>query len=261
MTIGVGIIGLGMATNPHMTSLRELEAAGRAPSPERRRAFAEKWKVPVFDTQDELLTRPDLDLILILTTPGTHLRVAEAVAKAGKHIIVEKPVEVTVSRGEALAKAVEAADVRCSVCLQHRFRPASLRLKSILDAGELGPIISASGSIRWWRDDAYFKSAGRGTKARDGGGVLLTQAIHTLDLLLHLVGPHQDVAGFATTSPLRAIDTEDIAAAAIRFKNGAIGAIDATTIARPSYPERIELAGTKGSVRFTPESRYVQRTS
>jgi predicted dehydrogenase len=84
MTIGVGIIGLGMATNPHMTSLRELEAAGRAPSPERRRAFAEKWKVPVFDTQDELLTRPDLDLILILTTPGTHLRVAEAVAKAGK---------------------------------------------------------------------------------------------------------------------------------------------------------------------------------
>src|SRR5262249_43627009 len=126
--------------------------------------------------------------ILILTTPGTHLWVAEAVAKAGKHIIVEKPVEVTVSRGEALAKAVEAADVRCSVCLQHRFRPASLRLKSILDAGELGPIISASASIRWWRDDAYFESAERGTKARDGGGVLLTQAIHTLDLLLHLVG-------------------------------------------------------------------------
>ncbi|MGA7150715.1 MAG: Gfo/Idh/MocA family oxidoreductase [Pseudolabrys sp.] len=142
MTIGVGIIGLGMATKPHMTSLRELEAAGRAkivggfaPSPERRRAFAEQWKVPVFDTQDALLTRPDLDLILILTTPGTHLPVAEAVAKAGKHIIVEKPVEVTVSRGEALAKAIEAAGVRCSVCLQHRFRPASLRLKSILDAG------------------------------------------------------------------------------------------------------------------------------
>ncbi|MGB3658401.1 MAG: Gfo/Idh/MocA family oxidoreductase, partial [Pseudolabrys sp.] len=166
MTIGVGIIGLGMATKPHMTSLRELEAAGRAkivggfaPSPERRRAFAEQWKVPVFDTQDALLTRPDLDLILILTTPGTHLPVAEAVAKAGKHIIVEKPVEVTVSRGEALAKAIEAAGVRCSVCLQHRFRPASLRLKSILDAGELGPIISASASIRWWRDDTYFKSA------------------------------------------------------------------------------------------------------
>jgi predicted dehydrogenase len=211
MTIGVGIIGLGMATKPHMTSLRELEAAGSAkivggfaPSPERRRTFAEKWKVPVFDTQDGLLTRPDVDLILILTTPGTHLPVAEAVAKAGKHIIVEKPVEVTVSRGEALAKAVEAAGVRCSVCLQHRFRPASLRLKSILDSGELGPIISASASIRWWRDDAYFKSAGRGTKARDGGGVLLTQAIHTLDLLLHLVGPHRDVAGFTTTSPLRA---------------------------------------------------------
>jgi UDP-N-acetyl-2-amino-2-deoxyglucuronate dehydrogenase len=268
MTIGVGIIGLGMATKPHMTSLRELEAAGRAkivggfaPSPERRRAFAEKWNVPVFDTQDEMLTRPDLDLILILTTPGTHLPVAEAAAKAGKHIIVEKPVEVTVSRGEALAKAVEAAGVRCSVCLQHRFRPASLRLKSILDAGELGPIISASASIRWWRDDAYFKSAGRGTKARDGGGVLLTQAIHTLDLLLHLVGPHRDVSGFAMTSPLRAIDTEDIAAAAIRFKNGAIGAIDATTVARPGYPERIELAGTKGSAVLETFQLTINRAS
>ena len=126
MTIGVGIIGLGMATKPHMTSLRELEAAGSAkivggfaPSPERRRAFAEKWKVPVFDRQDDLLTRPDVDLILILTTPGTHLPVAEAVAKAGKHIIVEKPVEVTVSRGEALAKAVKAAGVHCSVSVSY----------------------------------------------------------------------------------------------------------------------------------------------
>ncbi|MGB7780969.1 MAG: Gfo/Idh/MocA family oxidoreductase, partial [Pseudolabrys sp.] len=107
----------------------------------------------------------------------------------------------------------------------------------------------------------YFKSAGRGTKARDVGGVLLTQAIHTLDLLLHLVGPHRDVAGFAMTSPLRAIDTEDIAAAAIRFKNGAIGAIDATTVARPGYPERIELAGTKGSAVLETFQLTINRAS
>jgi UDP-N-acetyl-2-amino-2-deoxyglucuronate dehydrogenase len=107
--------------------------------------------------------------------------------------------------------------------------------------------LSASASIRWWRDDAYFQQAGRGMKARDGGGVLITQAIHTLDLLLHLAGPVQDVAGFAFTSPLRKIDTEDVATAAVRFANGAIGSLDATTVARPGYPERIEIAGTGGS--------------
>jgi UDP-N-acetyl-2-amino-2-deoxyglucuronate dehydrogenase len=252
--LGVGLIGLGMAVKPHVTSLRELEAAGRvrivggfSPSPRRRLDFSRQWGVPVFDRQDQLLAASGLDLVLILTPPGTHLPIAEAVAAAGKHILVEKPVEISVVRGEALASAAEAAGVRCGVCLQHRFRPASLRLKSLLDAGELGQILSASASIRWWRDDAYFKQTGRGMRARDGGGILLTQAIHTMDLLLYLMGPHKDVAGFACTSPLRAIDTEDIAAAAIRFQNGAIGVLDATSVARPGYPERIEIAGTRGS--------------
>jgi UDP-N-acetyl-2-amino-2-deoxyglucuronate dehydrogenase len=252
--LGVGMIGLGMAVKPHITSLRELEAEGRvrivggfSPSHERRLAFSRQWETPVFDRQDDLLAASGLDLVLILTPPGTHLSIAEAVAKAGKHILVEKPVEFSVVRGEALASAAETAGVRCGVCLQHRFRPASLHLKSLLVAGELGQILSASASIRWWRDDAYFRQAGRGMRARDGGGVLLSQAIHTMDLLLHLVGPHKDVAGFAYTSPLRAIDTEDVAAAAIRFQCGAIGVLDATTVARPGYPERIEIAGTRGS--------------
>jgi predicted dehydrogenase len=254
MAIGVGLIGLGMAVKPHIVSLRELEAAGRikivggfSPSRERRDAFAAQWKAPVFERQEDLLARSDLGMVLILTPPGAHLAIAQAAAAAGKHMLVEKPVEFTVARGEAIAAAAEAAGVRAGVCFQHRFRPASLRLKAALEAGELGNILSASASIRWWRDDAYFKQAGRGMKARDGGGVLITQAIHTLDLLLHLAGPHQDVIGFAFTSPLRAIDTEDVAAAAVRFRSGAIGALDATTVARPGYPERIDIAGTAGS--------------
>jgi predicted dehydrogenase len=169
------------------------------------------------------------------------------VAKAGRHILVEKPVEITVARAEALATTAEGAGVCCGVVLQHRFRPAALRLKAAIDNGELGDLLSASASIRWWRDDAYFRQPGRGMKARDGGGVLITQAIHTLDLLLHLAGPVKDVTGFAFTSPLRAIDTEDVAAAAVRFQSGAIGALDATTVARPGYPERIEIAGREGS--------------
>jgi predicted dehydrogenase len=250
--IAVGLIGLGMATKPHLQSIRELEAAGRirfaggyAPSVERRAAFAKQWDAPVFARQDDLIARADL--VLVLTPPGTHLPVAEAVAKAGRHILVEKPVEITVARAEALATTAEGAGVCCGVVLQHRFRPAALRLKAAIDNGELGDLLSASASIRWWRDDAYFRQPGRGMKARDGGGVLITQAIHTLDLLLHLAGPVKDVTGFAFTSPLRAIDTEDVAAAAVRFRSGAIGALDATTVARPGYPERIEIAGSKGS--------------
>jgi len=250
--IKVGVIGLGMAVKPHMLSLRELEAAGRtkliggfSPSAERRAAFAEQWDAPVFEHRDGLIAAADL--ALILTPPWTHLPVAEAVAKAGKHILVEKPLEATAERAEALASIADVSGVLCGVVLQHRFRPASIRLKAAIENGELGDLLSASASIRWWRDETYFRQAGRGTKARDGGGVLLTQAIHTLDLLLHLAGPAKDVSGFAFTSPLRAIDTEDVAAAAVRFQNGAIGTLDATSVARPGYPERIEIAGTRGS--------------
>lgn len=254
MTIGVGVIGLGMASTPHLLALRELEAQGRvrvigghAPSPTRRDAFAARWSVPVFADQAELLATPGLDLALVLTPPWTHLPVAQAVLEARKHLIVEKPLEATVARSEALADAAEAAGRLCAVCLQHRFRPAAQRLKAALDSGALGTPLSASASIRWWRDDAYFAQPGRGTVARDGGGVLLTQAIHTIDLLLHLAGPVREVAGFAVTSPLRRIDTEDVVGAALRFENGAIGVLDATTVARPGFPERIEIAGTRGS--------------
>jgi predicted dehydrogenase len=250
--INVGLIGLGMAIKPHMQSVRELETAGRirlvggfSPSAERRAAFAKQWNAPALDSQDALIAKSDL--VLILSPPWTHLPLAEAVAKAGKHMLVEKPLEATTARAEALASTADVSGVLCGVVLQHRFRPASMRLKAAIDGGELGKLLSASASIRWWRPDDYFKTAGRGTKARDGGGVLITQAIHTLDLLLHLAGPVKDVTGFAFTSPIRAIDTEDVAAAAVRFQNGAIGALDATTVARPGYPERIEIAGSKGS--------------
>ncbi|WP_431282120.1 Gfo/Idh/MocA family protein [Humitalea sp. 24SJ18S-53] len=243
-----------MAVAPHMLALQDLAAAGRvtiigghARSAPARAAFAARWNAPVFAEQAALLAAPGLDLVLVLTPPGAHLPVAEAVIAARHHLIVEKPLELTVARGEALVATAEAAGVRCGVCLQHRFRPAALRLKAVLEAGGLGQALSASASIRWWRDAAYFAQAGRGTMARDGGGVLLTQAIHTIDLLLHLMGPVRDVAGFAVTSPLRAIDTEDIAAAALRFESGAIGVLDATSVARPGFAERIEIAGTQGS--------------
>lgn len=267
-TLGVGIVGLGMAHAPHMLALRDLEREGRArliggfaPSAERREAFAARWSAPVFGSLDALLAAPGLDLVLVLTPPGAHLPVAERAAAAGKHLLVEKPLEVTADRAAALVDVAARHRVRLGVVFQHRFRPAALRLKAALEAGELGaPLLSASASIRWWRDAAYFAQPRRGTRARDGGGVLLTQAIHTLDLLLHLAGPVESAAAFAVTSPLRpTIDTEDIVAACLRFASGAIGALDATTVAEPGFPERVELAGPAGSAVLVAERLELHR--
>lgn len=264
--MGVGIIGLGMAVKPHALALRDLEAEGRvqvvggcSPTQERRAAFARTWGWPVFADAAALLAAPGLDFVLILTPPRTHLPLAEQALAAGRHILLEKPVEWDAARAEALVQAARHAGRRAGVVFQHRFRPAALRLKQVIAAGELGEILSASASIRWWRDEAYFATPGRGMKARDGGGVLLTQAIHSIDLLLHLAGPVAGVRGIARSSPLRAIDTEDIAAAALRFANGAIGAVDATTVARPGFPERIEIAGTRGSAVLVAERLDLHR--
>jgi predicted dehydrogenase len=258
--IGIGMVGLGMAVQPHALALRDLEAAGIArliggfsPTPARRAAFAARWGAPVFDSLAALLAAPGLDLVLVLTPPGAHLPVVQQAAAAGRHVIVEKPLELTAARAQQVVDAAAAAGVTIGVVFQHRFRAASLRLGQAIAAGELGTLLSCSASIRWWRDAGYFAQPGRGMKARDGGGVLLTQAVHTLDLLLHLAGPLQRVAGFARRSGLRAIDTEDIAAATLRFANGALGTLDATTTAEPGYPERIEIAGTGGSAALVAE--------
>jgi predicted dehydrogenase len=258
--IGIGVVGLGMATQPHMLAIRDLRAAGVArliggfsPGDARRQAFAQRWDAPVFGSLEALLAASGLDLVLVLTPPGQHLPVARAAAAARKHLLVEKPLERSAAEAAALVQASRDAGVTLGVVFQHRFRPAALRLKQAVAAGELGSLLSCSASIRWWRDAAYFAQPGRGMRARDGGGVLLTQAIHTLDLLLHIAGPLAKVGALVRTSSLRAIDTEDIASAALLFANGAIGTLDATTVAEPGFPERIEIAGTGGSASLVAE--------
>jgi predicted dehydrogenase len=183
----------------------------------------------------------------VLTPPNTHLDIATRLAKAGKHVLLEKPLEVSTGRAEQLVAAYHDAGVALGVVLQHRFKPAAERLTAILKAGELGPIVNCSTSIRLWRPQSYYDEPGRGTKARDGGGVLLTQGIHTLDLMLSLVGPIVEVASYVVTSPVHRMETEDTVCAAVRYASGAIGVIDATTAAYPGGPERIELIGAKGT--------------
>ncbi len=255
----VGIIGLGMALKPHLKSLEELPerveiAACFTPSTERRAAFAASNKHPVVDNLDAILSNKSIDVVFILTPPMSHLELVEQCAAAGKHVLLEKPIDFTCARGEQQVAAMDKAGCKFAVMLQHRFRDASRKLCDAVQGGELGELVSASASIRWWRTPEYFAQPGRGMKARDGGGVLITQAIHTLDLFQSLTGPIAKVAAFAKTSPLRRIDTEDIVAGAIEFANGAIGTIDATTVSYPGFPEKLEIACSNATAVLNAET-------
>ena len=261
---GIGIIGLGMAVQPHAQALQELGevatvVAAYSPSAERRAAFEKAYRLPTVATEAALLDDPRISVVLVLTPPRTHADVALRAAQAGKHVLLEKPVDVDLPRALALVESFERADRRLGVVFQHRFRRAPLALGKLLQENALGQLLSVSASVRWWRSNEYFAQPGRGMRERDGGGVLLTQAVHTLDLLLHLAGPAVTVTAVCRNSNLRRIDTEDIACAVVHYASGAVGVIDATTVAYPGYAERIDLAGTAGTAVLEGDRLLVQR--
>jgi len=246
MAFRVGIVGLGMAVAPHAKSLIDLKvevAHAYSPSAARRTQFGQKFPFPLCDNIESIVKDKTVDAVLILTPPNTHLELVEKFAAAGKHILLEKPLEISLARAERLVKA--CSKVKLGIVLQHRFRPGAVKLREHLK--DLGQIVSASAAIPNWRPQSYYDMPGRGTRARDGGGVLLTQGIHTLDLFLSLAGEPAKVTSFVTTTPVHKMETEDLVAAAVQFKNGAIGTVHATTTAYPGFPERIELIGTKGT--------------
>jgi predicted dehydrogenase len=248
----VALIGLGMALAPHAKSLLDLQdrvevAHAMSPSEARRKSLAARFPFHTTGSLERILDDRTVDIAAVLTPPNTHLEIATRLAQAGKHVLLEKPLEISTSRAERLVAACRDAGVTLGVVLQHRFKPAAERLAAILKGGELGAIVNCSTSIRLWRPQSYYDEPGRGTKARDGGGVLITQGIHTLDLMLSLAGPIAEVAGYAVTTPVHRMETEDTVCAAVKFASRAIGVIDATTAAYPGGPERIELIGTKGT--------------
>ena len=257
--IRVGIVGLGMAVTPHAKSLLDLKhrvqvAYAFSPSVERRRKFAERFPFPQCDRLETILDDTAVDAVLVLTPPNTHLDIVERCAAAGKHVLLEKPLEVSTAKAEQLVNKTSL--VKLGVVLQHRFRPAAEKLREQLN--DLGKLVSASAAIPNWRPQSYYDQLGRGTRWRDGGGVLLTQAIHTLDLFLSFVGEPLEVKSFVTTTPIHRMETEDLAVAAVRFKSGAIGTVHATTSAYPGFPERIELIGTRGTAQLEGTSLKVQ---
>jgi UDP-N-acetyl-2-amino-2-deoxyglucuronate dehydrogenase len=252
----VAIIGLGMAVAPHAKSLLDLRdrvevAWGYSRSPERAAKFAKEFGLPTTTDLGAVLNDKSISAVLVLTPPWAHLDLVKQLSGAGKHVLLEKPVEATTARAAELVAACQVAGVTLAMVLQHRFREASPALASRIEAGALGGIAAASVAVRWWRPQSYYDEPGRGTLARDGGGVLLTQAIHTLDLFLSLAGPIEEVVAFAGTSSLHRMETEDTVGAALRFANGGLGTLDATTASYPGFPERIEIVGDKATAVLT----------
>jgi predicted dehydrogenase len=248
----IAIIGLGMAVTPHAKSLLDLAdrvevATAMTPSAVRRQAFSSRFSFPTTDSLQRIVEDRSIAAAAVLTPPNTHLEIVGELARAGKHILLEKPLDVSTARAERLVGVCREAGVTLGVVLQHRFKPAAEHLAALLREEKLGRIVNCTTVIPVWRPQSYYDEPGRGTKGRDGGGVLLTQGIHTLDLMLSLAGRIDEVSAYATTSAVHRMETEDMVAAAVRYANGAYGTIDATTAAFPGFAERIELIGTRAT--------------
>lgn len=250
--IGIGIIGTGAVAEHHIKSVRELddcELIGLASSTqERARMMAEKWGVRTYADYRNLLANNDIRAVIICTHSGNHLEPVVAAAAAGKHILVEKPLEVSLERADQMIEACRKAEVKFGCVFQNRFSPDFQLLQQAVAEGALGKLTLGNAYIKWYRSPEYYSSSSwKGTLAGDGGAALINQGIHTIDLLLAIMGEVESVFGKVRTVSHQ-IEGEDLGVGLVSFKNGALGTVEGSTAIVPGYPERLEIFGTRGSV-------------
>ena len=239
MAIGVGIVGCGMISNFHARAFEEIRGARVvacfdmvAPAAD---AFAERIGCPAYHKLNDLLANPAVDVVTICTPSGAHAEPAVAAAKAGKHVIVEKPLEVTLKRCDRIIRACEDAGVILSTIFPSRFHESSQLIKQAIDKGRFGRLTMGDAYVKWFRTQEYYDSgAWRGTWKLDGGGALMNQAIHSVDLLTWLMGPVEQVSAYAATLTHQRIEVEDVATATLRFAKGRWGSSK-----RPPRPIRV----------------------
>ncbi len=249
--MNVGIVGGGNISDTHARATRAagLRVAGvfgdnRAKS----RQLAERHGATAFDTLDALLSTPSLDIVMIGSPSGCHAEQATAAVRARRHTLVEKPLDISTARIDALLADVERAGVTVGVFFQDRLKPDVVAMKRRIEAGDIGTPLLATGEVKWFRPPEYYAaSRWRGTWALDGGGALMNQGIHTVDLLLYLLGPVRRVSGLTATR-FHEIEAEDTVTAMLEFVSGALGTIDATTAAFPGRPRRLQIVGSAGSL-------------
>jgi UDP-N-acetyl-2-amino-2-deoxyglucuronate dehydrogenase len=250
--IGFAIVGCGTIADMHAAALKEIPETRLmivySRNHENAKKLGSKYNVKWTSNWDELKNNTEVDIVSICTPSGTHLDYGSLVAESGKHVIVEKPIEVTPEKGQLLIEICRKKGIKLAVIYQNRFLPDVKLLKNRILSNQLGNLFLADAYIKWYRSQEYYDSADwRGTLALDGGGVLINQAIHTIDLLQWLVGKVESVSAYTGTYTHKNIEGEDTAVAALKFSNGALGVIEASTSVKPAMERRIEIHGEKGS--------------
>jgi UDP-N-acetyl-2-amino-2-deoxyglucuronate dehydrogenase len=248
----IGIIGGGGISETHARAARELEGVEIAAIFGRNREkigrLSDLYGGKVYQDFQAFLQHEPMSMVLIGSPSGLHADQGIAAARHGLHVLVEKPIDISTARADLLISECERARVKLGVCFQDRFAPDICRLKELVDEGRLGQPILVSGRVKWYRPPDYYGSSyWRGTSDLDGGGALINQGVHTLDLLLWLMGTVRHVYA-RTSTAFHRIEVEDTAAATLEFVNGAIGTLEVATSVYPGYRRRVELTGSEGTV-------------
>lgn len=249
--IKIGIIGTGAITGKHADAIAEIENAELvalcSSSPDRAKAAQDKFGIDTYSDVSAFLTHPELDIVCICTASGHHMEAGILAAKAGKHLLIEKPIEINLRRADQLIDACEENGVKLGVIFQNRFSADYLKLKAAVQEGRFGKLLMGNAHVNWYRAPEYYSnSPWKGTLEGDGGGAFMNQGIHTFDLLLDIMGEVKSVFAKVKTS-LHPIEGEDLGAALVTFENKALGNITASTALYPGLPERLEIFGKCGS--------------
>ena len=251
------LIGLGMVADTHLRALADLQdqvylQGVFARGTEAREAFGQLVRercgyTPALYSSIEDVVRSAPDFVILATPPNARSEIVDAVAVAGIHILMEKPIERDSTRAEKIVSRCEEVGVHLGIVFQHRVREASVELRKKLEAGTFGALCVVEAAVPWWREQSYYDEPGRGTYERDGGGVLISQAIHTLDLMLSLTGPVSAVQALARTTAVHEMESEDFVSAGLEFANGAVGSLTASTASYPGGAESLTFHFEKAS--------------
>jgi len=257
-TLGFAIVGCGNIAPFHADALEKISNAKLVAVCDKMayntEHLADKYAAKAYTDFTEMLKQDDIDIVSICLPSSLHEPFAVQAAEAGKHIIVEKPLDITLEKCDAIISACEANNVKLAVIFPTRFKDSSIVVKNAIKAERFGQITMADAQVKWYRDQEYYDAGGwRGTWKYDGGGALMNQSIHYIDLLLSLMGPVESVFAHCATLA-RDIEVEDTAVATLKFKNGALGIIQGTTTAYPGLDVRIGIHGTNGSAILDGES-------
>lgn len=260
--VGVALIGAGMIAGTHVSALSDAHAVATlkaivSRTPERAGHLVEHYAgdAPVFTSDLEAVAAdPAIQVAIVATPPSVRHTVIETLARAGKHILLEKPVARTSDEALEVVEICEGHNVALGMLFQHRMRAPSIAAARIIASGELGALGLVEIAVPLWRDQSYYNELGRGTYERDGGGVMITNAIHSIDLALSMTGPVTSVQAMTATTPLHQMEAEDFAIAGLRFANGAVGSFVASTAMFPHRTEVITLHFEHGSLRIDKDT-------